>query len=121
MNSINKERVIVPLNIPKAMRDTYVKSYMEITKNTGRLMLFAGDQKVEHINDNLFRKDVPEGDGNSKKNFRIEAQSKTWVLATHLAQACCGMNCRNAAYKEINSKTDLETSRLTHLASPKRC
>lgn len=32
MVSINKEDVIVPLDVPKAMRETYVKNYMEITK-----------------------------------------------------------------------------------------
>lgn len=39
MVSINKEEVIVPLDVPRAMRETYINNYMEITRGTGRLML----------------------------------------------------------------------------------
>ena len=42
MAPIKKEDVTVPLDVPKAMRETYIKNYMEITKESGKLMLFAG-------------------------------------------------------------------------------
>ncbi|WP_394325936.1 hypothetical protein [Methanosarcina horonobensis] len=54
MVSINKEDVIVPLDVPKAMRETYVKKLHGNHEGSGRLMLFAGDQKVEHLNDDFF-------------------------------------------------------------------
>ena len=38
--------VIVPLDVPKALRDTYIENFQKITRESGRLMLFAGDQKV---------------------------------------------------------------------------
>ncbi len=38
----------VPLDVPKTERESYLKNYMEITRESGKLMLFAGDQKVEH-------------------------------------------------------------------------
>ncbi|AKB17685.1 MULTISPECIES: aldolase [unclassified Methanosarcina] len=113
MVSINKEDVIVPLDVPKAMRETYVKNYMEITKGTGRLMLFAGDQKVEHLNDDFFGEGVPEDDSDPEHLFRIAAQSKIGVFATQIGLiARYGMDYRDVPYLvKVNSKTNLvETS-----------
>ena len=109
MASIKKEDVIVPLDVPKAMRETYVKNYMEITKGSGRLMLFAGDQKVEHLNDDFFGAGVPEDDADPEHLFRIAAQAKIGVFATQLGLiARYGMDYRNIPYLvKINSKTNL--------------
>ncbi|AKB77194.1 Fructose-bisphosphate aldolase/6-deoxy-5-ketofructose 1-phosphate synthase [Methanosarcina horonobensis HB-1 = JCM 15518] len=109
MVSINKEDVIVPLDVPKAMRETYVKNYMEITKGSGRLMLFAGDQKVEHLNDDFFGAGVPEDDADPEHLFRIAAQSKIGVFATQLGLiARYGMDYRDVPYLvKVNSKTNL--------------
>jgi len=113
MVSINEEGVIVPLDVPKAMRETYVKNYMEITKGTGKLMLFAGDQKVEHLNDDFFGEGVPEDDADPEHLFRIAARSKIGVFATQLGLiARYGMDYRDVPYLiKVNSKTHLvETS-----------
>lgn len=113
MVSINKEDVIVPLDVPKAMRETYVKNYMEITKGTGRLMLFAGDQKVEHLNNDFFGEGVPEDDADPEHLFRIASQSKIGVFATQVGLiARYGMDYRDIPYLvKVNSKTHLvETS-----------
>ncbi|AKB73886.1 Fructose-bisphosphate aldolase/6-deoxy-5-ketofructose 1-phosphate synthase [Methanosarcina lacustris Z-7289] len=113
MVSINKEDVIVPLDVPKAMRETYVKNYMEITKGTGRLMLFAGDQKVEHLNDDFFGEGVPEDDADPEHLFRIASRSKIGVFATQVGLlARYGMDYRDIPYLvKVNSKTHLvETS-----------
>jgi len=113
MASINKEDVIVPLDVPKAMRDTYVKNVMEITKGSGRLMLFAGDQKVEHLNDDFFGAGVPEDDADPEHLFRIASQAKIGVFATQLGLiARYGMDYRDIPYLvKVNSKTHLvETS-----------
>ncbi len=76
MIPINKKDVIVPLDIPKSMRETYIKNYMEITKGSGRLMLFAGDQKVEHLNDDFYGEGVPEDDADPEHLFKIASQAK---------------------------------------------
>lgn len=109
MASINKEDVIVPLDVPKAMRDTYVKNVMEITKGSGRLMLFAGDQKVEHLNDDFFGAGVPEDDADPEHLFRIASQAKIGVFATQLGlMARYGMDYRDIPYLvKVNSKTHL--------------
>lgn len=109
MVSITDNDVIVPLDIPAAMRDTYVKNYMEITRGTGRLMLFAGDQKVEHLNGDFYGEGIPEDDADPEHLFRIAAQSKIGVFATQLGLiARYGMDYRNIPYLvKVNSKTNL--------------
>ncbi len=109
MVSINKEDVIVPLDVPKTMRETYVNNYMEITRGTGRLMLFAGDQKVEHLNDDFYGEGVPEDDADPEHLFRIAAQAKIGVFATQLGLiARYGMDYRDVPYLvKLNSKTNL--------------
>lgn len=113
MVSINKEDVIVPLDVPKAMRETYVKNYMEITKGSGRLMLFAGDQKVEHLNDDFYGEGVPEDDADPEHLFKIASKTKIGVFAAQLGLiARYGMDYKNVPYLvKVNSKTNLvETS-----------
>ncbi|AAM30410.1 Fructose-bisphosphate aldolase class 1 [anaerobic digester metagenome] len=109
MAPIKKEDVTVPLDVPKAMRETYIKNYMEITKESGKLMLFAGDQKVEHLNDDFFGPEVPEDDADPEHLFRIAAQSKIGVFATQLGLiARYGMDYKDIPYLvKVNSKTNL--------------
>jgi len=113
MVSINKEDVIVPLDVPKAMRETYVKNYLEITKESGRLMLFAGDQRIEHLNDDFYGEGVPEDDADPEHLFKIAAQTKIGVFAAQLGLiARYGMDYKDVPYLvKVNSKTNLvETS-----------
>jgi fructose-bisphosphate aldolase / 6-deoxy-5-ketofructose 1-phosphate synthase len=109
MISINKEDVIVPLDVPKAMRETYVNNYMEMTRGTGRLMLFAGDQKVEHLNDDFYGEGVPEDDADPEHLFRIASQAKIGIFATQLGLIShYGMDYRDIPYLvKVNSKTNL--------------
>lgn len=109
MISINKEDVIVPLDVPKAMRETYVNNYMEMTRGTGRLMLFAGDQKVEHLNDDFYGEGVPEDDADPEHLFKIASQAKIGVFAIQLGLiARYGMDYKDVPYLvKVNSKTNL--------------
>ncbi len=109
MVSINKEDVTVPLDVPKAMRENYVNNYMEMTRGTGRLMLFAGDQKVEHLNDDFYGEGVPVDDADPEHLFRIASQAKIGVFATQLGLiARYGMDYRDLPYLvKVNSKTNL--------------
>ncbi len=113
MVSINKEDVIVPLDVPKAMRETYIKNFIEVTRGTGRLMLFAGDQKVEHLNDDFYGVGVPEDDADPEHLFKIASKAKIGVFASQLGLiARYGMDYKNVPYLvKVNSKTNLvETS-----------
>jgi fructose-bisphosphate aldolase/6-deoxy-5-ketofructose 1-phosphate synthase len=47
-------KVDVPADVPAAQKARYEENFRTMTKGTGRLMLFAGDQKVEHLNDDFY-------------------------------------------------------------------
>ena len=47
-------KIAVPADVPAAQRALYEENIQTVTKGTGNLMLFAGDQKVEHLNDDFF-------------------------------------------------------------------
>jgi fructose-bisphosphate aldolase/6-deoxy-5-ketofructose 1-phosphate synthase len=99
----------VPLDVPKAMREIYVKNYKEITRGSGRLMLFAGDQKVEHLNDDFYGEDAPEDDADPEHLLEIASKGKIGVFASQLGLiARYGMDYKNVPYLvKINSKTNL--------------
>jgi len=46
MKKINKKDVLVPAGVSKNKRNEYIKNYIDITRGSGKLMLFAGDQKI---------------------------------------------------------------------------
>jgi fructose-bisphosphate aldolase/6-deoxy-5-ketofructose 1-phosphate synthase len=101
--------VIVPLDVPEEFRETYIRNYLEITKESGHLMLFAGDQKVEHLNKDFFGDGIPADDNDPEHLFRIASQAKIGVFATQLGIiARYGMSYPDVPYLvKINSKTDL--------------
>lgn len=101
--------VAVPLDVPKGMRDAYIENYLTITRGTGRLMLFAGDQKVEHLNDDFFGEGISPENNHPEHLFKIAAQSKIGVFATQLGLiARYGDNYRDVPYLvKLNSKTNV--------------
>lgn len=109
MISIKRSDIKVPLDVPKEARETYIDNYMEITKSTGRLMLFAGDQKVEHLNDDFYGEGVAVEDNDPEHLFRIAHQGKIGVFATQLGLiARYGMDYMDVPYLvKINSKSNL--------------
>lgn len=107
--TIKANDVIVPLDVPKAVREKYINNYLEITKRTGRLMLFAGDQKVEHTNDDFYGEGIHPDDSSPEHLFRIANQAKIGVFATQLGLiARYGVHYPNVPYLvKLNSKTNL--------------
>ncbi|MEC4685058.1 MAG: aldolase [Nitrospirota bacterium] len=99
----------IPLDVPKGMRKTYLENYSTITGNSGRLMLFAGDQKVEHLNDDFYGEGIHPDDSDPEHLFRIAGQGKIGVFATQLGLiARYGMDYPDVPYlAKLNSKTNL--------------
>ncbi|MCR3883699.1 aldolase [Methanotrichaceae archaeon M04Ac] len=106
---IGREDVSVPLDVPPGMRDDYIDHYLEITKESGRLMLFAGDQKVEHLNRDFFGEGISPEDADPEHLFRIANRGKIGVFAAQLGLiARYGMDYPRVPYLvKLNSKTDL--------------
>ena len=107
--AIKAENVVVPLDVPKAVRETYIKNYLTITRECGRLMLFAGDQKVEHLNNDFYAEGIHQDDSDPEHLFRIAGQAKIGVFATQLGLiAGYGMDYPDVPYLvKLNSKTNL--------------
>jgi len=101
--------IIVPLDVPKAVRETYIRNYMTITGESGRLMLFAGDQKVEHLNKDFHGEGIHPDDSDPEHLFRIAGRAKIGVFAAQLGLiARYGMDYPDVPYLvKLNSKTDL--------------
>jgi fructose-bisphosphate aldolase/6-deoxy-5-ketofructose 1-phosphate synthase len=101
--------VTVPLDVPEEAREIYLKNFETITHGTGRLMLFAGDQRVEHLNADFYGEGIHEDDADPEHLFRIAQQSRIGVFATQLGQiAQFGRDYPDVPYLvKINSKTNL--------------
>ncbi|MDZ4654383.1 MAG: aldolase [Coriobacteriia bacterium] len=109
MPSIIREQVRVPADVPAEARETYIDNYMAATHGTGRLMLFACDQKVEHLNDDFFGERISAEDNEPEHLFRIGSQGVCGVLAGQrglIAQYALDYPGINYLVK-MNSKTHL--------------
>ena len=106
---IGPKDVLVPLDVPPERREKYIESYLKITKESGRLMLFAGDQKVEHLNRDFCGPGISPEDGDPEHLFRIANSGKIGVFAAQLGLiARYGMDYPQVPYLvKLNSKTDL--------------
>ncbi|MBP3866655.1 MAG: aldolase [Eggerthellaceae bacterium] len=111
MPSITREQVKVPVDVSPEMRDIYVDNYMKATRETGRLMLFACDQKIEHMNKDFYDggDEIDLADCEPEHLFKIADQGVCGVMAGQR-----GLIARYAAdYPNINylvkmnSKTNL--------------
>lgn len=109
MPEITREQVRVPADVPTDARDTYIDNYLKATRNSGRLMLFACDQKIEHMNDDFFGEGISAEDGDPEHLFRIGSQGVCGVLAGQR-----GLVARYAAdYPDINYLVKINSK--THL------
>ncbi len=81
MPTITRDAVRVPADVPADMRERYIDNYLKATRNSGRLMLFACDQKIEHMNDDFFGEGIDLADAEPEHMFRIGSQGVCGVLA----------------------------------------
>jgi class I fructose-bisphosphate aldolase len=90
-------------------RDMYVTNYLAATRNSGRLMLFACDQKVEHLNDDFHGENISADDNEPEHLFKIGSQGVVGILAGQrglIAQYAMDYPDINYLVK-MNSKTHL--------------
>lgn len=102
-------KIHTPADVPQDMRSVYEENYKSITHDTGRLMLFAGDQKIEHLNDDFHGKGIAPEDNNPEHMFMIASQAKIGVFASQLGLiARYGADYKDVPYLvKINSKSHL--------------
>jgi fructose-bisphosphate aldolase / 6-deoxy-5-ketofructose 1-phosphate synthase len=99
----------IPLDVPPVMRETYRANLQKITHGTGRLMLMAGDQKVEHLNEDFYGPHIAPEDADPEHLFRIAGRARIGVFAAQLGLiARYGMDYPEVPYLvKLNSKTNL--------------
>ncbi len=99
----------IPADVPEEKVEQYISNMEKITGGTGRLMLFAGDQKVEHLNDDFYGEGIPLDDAHPEHLFRIASLAKIGVFATQMGLiGRYGKKYPNVPYLvKLNSKTNL--------------
>ncbi len=98
-----------PLDVALEHRKTYEKNINLITQESGRLMLFAGDQKVEHLNNDFFGENISSDDNSPQHLFEIASKGRIGVFATQMGFISkYGMDYPKVPYLiKLNSKTNL--------------
>ena len=104
-----KNQIVVPADVHPSMRKEFIKNYEAITHSTGKLVLIAGDQKVEHLNKDFYGPGIPPEVNNSERLFTIAHEGRIGAFATQF-----GLITRYAAnyptvnyIAKLNSKTNL--------------
>src|SRR5260221_13341955 len=97
----------LPLDVKN--RYTYTKNWGIATHKTGRLMLFAGDQKVEHLNDDFFGEGISPENNNPEHMFEIASKARIGAFATQIGFiARYGIDYPKIPYiVKLNAKTNL--------------
>ncbi len=99
----------LPADITPGKRKEFLDTFNEVTNETGRLMLFAGDQKVEHLNNDFYGEEIAKDDNNPEHIFKIASKAKIGVFATQMGLISrYGMDYPNIPYLvKLNSKTNI--------------
>jgi fructose-bisphosphate aldolase/6-deoxy-5-ketofructose 1-phosphate synthase len=101
--------VKIPLTVPDSKREVYIKNYLAATRHSGRLLLFAGDQKIEHLNQDFYGKGIPVDCADPEYLFKIASKSRIGVFASHLGLiARYGADYKGVNYLiKLNGKTNI--------------
>ena len=109
MPRITIDDVRVPVDVLPESKDAYRENFMKATRGTGRLMLYACDQKIEHLNKDFFGPGIDPSDNDPEHLFQIGDQGEIGVLAGQrglIAQYAEDYPNINYLVK-MNSKTNL--------------
>ncbi|MDZ4154388.1 hypothetical protein, partial [Methylicorpusculum sp.] len=104
-----KNTPVIPADVPAAAHKAFLKNYQTVTKKTDRLLLFAADQKIEHLVHDFYGPHIHADALDPEHLFRIAAQKQCGAFATHLGLiARYGTPYRTIPYiAKLNGKTDL--------------
>lgn len=99
----------IPADVPEAKREKFRRNFEVATGGTGRLMLFAGDQKIEHMNEDFYGPGISPDDANPAHLFQIASTAHIGVFATQLGlMSRYGLLYRDIPFLvKLNSKTNL--------------
>ncbi len=104
-----ENQIYIPADVPNSVVNEYLSNYDEITRGSGRLMLFAGDQKIEHLNKDFYGEGIAEDDNVPEHLFKIADTAEIGVFATQMGLiSMYGPDYPEVPYLvKLNSKTNL--------------
>ncbi len=99
----------LPADVPAEKEGVFLENFEKTTGGSGRLMLFAGDQKVEHLNNDFHGQGIPEEDNDPEHLFKIASTADIGVFATQFGLISrYGRDFPEIPYLvKLNSKTNL--------------
>ena len=105
------EKLIIPADVPLSAHEAYREHYSALTKDTGRLFLFAADHKLEHLNNDFFGPGIDVAAQTPEHLFELASKAPIGALATQLGLiARYGKQYPSVNYVvKLNSKTNLRT------------
>jgi len=71
----------IPADVPFGKQEIFLNNFNTATGGSGRLMLFAGDQKVEHLNKDFFGEGISLDDNDPEHLFKIASKANIGVFA----------------------------------------
>jgi len=104
-----KEKLCIPADVPSVSVNEYLGNYDEMTLGSGRLMLFAGDQKIEHLNDDFYGEGIAADDHDPEHLFKIASRAEIGVFAAQMGLiSLYALDYPDIPYLvKLNSKTHL--------------
>jgi len=99
----------LPADVPAQNEKLFLENFQKATGGSGRLMLFAGDQKVEHLNNDFYGQGIPLEDNDPEHLFKIASQANIGVFATQFGLISrYGRDYNDIPYLvKLNAKTNL--------------
>ena len=102
-------KIFVPSDVPSRKARTFRNNYGVMTHDTGNLFLFAGDQKIEHLNQDFVGEGISPESADPKHMFAIANIEHIGAFATQLGLiARYGASYPKVNYiVKLNSKTNI--------------
>ena len=99
----------IPADVPEGKTKEFENNFNRATGGSSRLLLFAGDQKVEHMNHDFAGTNIPADDAHPLHLFQIAAKAKIGVFAVQMGLVFrYGREFPDLPYLiKLNSKTNL--------------
>jgi fructose-bisphosphate aldolase/6-deoxy-5-ketofructose 1-phosphate synthase len=104
-----EDKFYIPADVPGGSVNEYLSNFDEITLGSGRLMMFAGDQKLEHLNEDFYGKGIAEDDNDPEHLFQIASKAEIGVFAAQLGLiSLYGNDYGDISYLvKLNSKSNI--------------
>lgn len=78
------QKINIPFDVPRSKHAEYLQNWEVATRGTGRLLMFACDQKVEHLNDDFVGPGLDPAVADPKHYFEIAKRAHIGVLGSQL-------------------------------------